>query len=153
RGAFTGAERDHRGLLEQADGGVLFLDEMECLTLQHQGKLLRFLDDGRIHPVGCEQERCVSVRIVSATNQDPEQMLAGGTLRQGLYYRLCGFEIRLPLLKSRRQDIPILAENFLAGTGLHLAPEAAEALHDYDWPSNVRQLRNVLGRARAVAHG
>jgi DNA-binding NtrC family response regulator len=153
RGAFTSADRDHHGFLEQADNGVLFLDEMECLSSAHQGKLLRFLDDGRIQPVGCEQERLVSVRIVSATNQDPERMLAAGTLRDDFYYRLCGFEIRLPPLRSRRQDIRPLAEHFLSGTGLHLTPEAVDELDGYDWPGNVRQLRNVLGRARAVVRG
>jgi len=153
RGAFTGAERDHHGLLERADGGVLFLDEMECLSPTHQGKLLRFLDDGRFQPVGCEQERAVSVRILSATNQHPERMLEEGALREDFYYRLCVFEIRLSPLRNRRQDIHPLAQHFLTSTGFHLGPEALESLQNYDWPGNIRQLRNVLARACAVARG
>jgi DNA-binding NtrC family response regulator len=153
RGAFTGADRDHRGLLEQADGGVLFLDELECLSLQHQGKLLRFLDDGRIQPVGAEQDRLVAVRILSATNREPERMLADGSLREDLYYRLRGFEIRLPPLRGRRQDIARLAEHFLSGTGKVLTPEALETLQGFHWPGNVRHLRNVLLSGRSMADG
>jgi len=153
RGAFTGADRDHRGLLEQADGGVLFLDELECLSLQHQGKLLRFLDDGRIQPVGSEQDRVVAVRILSATNREPERMLADGSLREDLYYRLRGFEIQLPPLRGRRQDISRLAEHFLSGTGKILTSGALDALRAFHWPGNVRQLRNALQSARALASG
>jgi len=153
RGAFTGADRDHRGLLEQADGGVLFLDELECLSLQHQGKLLRFLDDGRIQPVGSEQDRLVAVRILSATNREPERMLADGSLREDLYYRLRGFEIGLPPLRRRRQDIAGLTEHFLSGTGKALTPEALETLQAFHWPGNVRQLRNVLRSAGAQVTG
>src|SRR6185436_17038055 len=147
------ADRDHRGLLEQADGGVLFLDELECLSLQHQGKLLRFLDDGRIQPVGSEQDRVVAVRILSATNREPERMLADGSLREDLYYRLRGFEIRLPPLRGRRQDISRLAEHFLSGTGKILTSGALDALRAFHWPGNVRQLRNALQSARALASG
>jgi DNA-binding NtrC family response regulator len=144
RGAFTGADRDRAGLLREADGGVLFLDELECLSLANQAKLLRVLDDGEIRPVGSEQSRPVSVRFVAATNQSPEGMLSRRELREDLYYRLHGFEIRLPPLRERTEDIPILSEHFLRGRGATLTPAALDALQSGTWPGNVRQLRNVL---------
>ena len=144
RGAFTGADRDKVGLLEEAHGGVLFMDELECLTLSHQAKLLRVLDDGEVRPVGSREARPVSVRFLSATNCDPERMLAERALREDLYYRLRGFEIRLSPLRQRPQDIAPLAAHFLESRGVSLTPEALEALEEFTWPGNVRQLRNVL---------
>jgi DNA-binding NtrC family response regulator len=152
RGAFTGAERDHVGLIEQADGGVLLLDELETLSPEHQAKLLRVLDDGEIRPVGSTESRRVCVRFIAATNRDPGPMIREGCLRQDLYYRLRGIEIRLPPLRERREDIPLLAAHFLKDRA-SLLPKALSTLGAFSWPGNVRQLRNVLRRAIAAAGG
>lgn len=154
RGAFTGADRAHVGLLVKASGGVLLLDELESFGLSQQAKLLRVLDDGEVRPVGSSQTQVVSVRFLAATNHDPREMLAAGTLREDLYYRLCGFEIHLPPLRDRREDISSLAAHFL-GEDIHrLTSEALVALCEFPWPGNVRQLRKVLDSARTLAgHG
>jgi DNA-binding NtrC family response regulator len=151
RGAFTGADRDRAGILREADGGVLLLDELECLSLANQAKLLRVLDDGEIRPVGSDQFRPVSVRFIAATNRAPEAMLACKELREDLYYRLRGFQIELPPLRERRSDIPLLSEHFLRDRGATLTARAQEMLDRCHWPGNVRQLRNVLRSASAVA--
>ena len=151
RGAFTGADREHAGLLKEADGGILFLDELECLSPAHQAKLLRVLDDGVVRPVGSAEPRTVCVRVLSATNRSPESMLADGGLREDLYYRLRGLEVRLPPLHQRRGDIRALAEHFLEGSQVGLSMEALDALERYAWPGNVRQLRSVLAGALQVA--
>jgi len=153
RGSFTSAERDQAGLLEEADGGILFLDELECLSPSHQAKLLRVLDDGEVRPVGSRDSRVVSVRFLSATNHEPESMLRSGTLREDLYHRLRGLEIRLPLLRERRQDILPLARHFLDAGADRLSSEALAALGEYSWPGNVRQLRNSLRAAQALSGG
>jgi len=153
RGAFTGADRDHAGLLKSADGGVLFLDELECLSPAHQAKLLRVLDDGVVRPVGSSESFAVSIRVLSATNRPPEKMLRDGTLREDLYYRLRGLELALPPLRDRRGDIPILAAHFLSGTGAVLAPAALKALESSSWPGNIRQLQSVLSGALGLAAG
>jgi DNA-binding NtrC family response regulator len=153
RGAFTGADRDHAGLLRDADGGILFLDELECLSLAHQAKLLRVLDDGMVRPVGASESCVVSVRVLSATNRSPETMLAEGTLREDLYYRLRGLEVRLAPLRERAGDIPVLAACFLAGTGAVLTSEALAELEAFPWPGNIRQLRCVLIAAAGMAGG
>jgi two-component system response regulator HydG len=153
RGSFTGADRDHVGLLTRADGGVLFLDELETLALDHQAKLLRVIDDGEVRAVGSEQARRVSVRFLAATNRDAERMIAENELRRDLYYRLRGFEIRLPRLEDRREDIPLLADHFLGADAPGFTPEAMEALRRARWPGNVRQLRNTIAAARAAAGG
>jgi DNA-binding NtrC family response regulator len=152
RGAFTGAERDHVGLVEQADGGVLLLDELETLSPEHQAKLLRVLDDGEVRPVGSAESRRACVRFIAATNRDPWSMIREGCLRQDLYYRLRGIEIRIPPLRERREDIPLLAAHFLKDR-VSLLPKARSALEAFSWPGNVRQLRNVLRRAEAAAGG
>lgn len=151
RGAFTGADRDHAGLLQEADGGILFLDELECLSLSHQAKLLRVLDDGVVRPVGSTESRAISVRVLSATNRPPDTMLAEGSLREDLYYRLRGFEVRLPPLRERHGDVPMLAAHFLAGRGVTLAPQVLAVLETFPWPGNVRQLRDVLRNASELA--
>jgi DNA-binding NtrC family response regulator len=151
RGSFTGADRDHVGLLAQADGGVLFLDELETLTREHQAKLLRVLDDGEVRPVGSEQSLQVSVRFTAATNMDPAQLIDEGSLREDLYYRLRGFEIVLPPLSERREDIPLLATHFLDSDADGFTPDALEALTSAPWPGNVRQLRNAVRSAAAAA--
>src|SRR5262245_2510733 len=151
RGSFTGAHRDQRGLLDESDGGILFLDELECLSPPHQAKLLRVLDDGEIRAVGSSELRHVSVRFFAATNRDPEEMVGQGALREDLYYRLRGLEIRLPLLRERPEDIPLLASHFLAERASGLAPDVLPALQAYPWPGNVRELRNVLQRAGSLS--
>ena len=152
KGSFTGADREHLGLLTQADGGVLFLDELETLELVHQAKLLRVLDDGLVRPVGAEEAHQVSVRFLAATNIDPHAMMESKGLREDLYYRLRGFEISIPPLRDRREDIPLLGAHF-AGEGVSFVPEAMDALTRAPWPGNVRQLRNVVRSARAIATG
>jgi len=151
RGAFTGADRDHVGLLEEAHGGTLFLDELECLSAIHQAKLLRVLDDGEVRPIGSNEVRTVSVRFLAASNADPRDMVGAGRLREDLYYRLRSIEIHLPRLRERPGDIPLLARHFLGESGGSLTPQAMEVLCSYSWPGNVRELRNVVRRARSVS--
>ena len=153
RGAFTGADRDHKGLLDKADGGILFLDELESLGLPQQAKLLRVLDDGQVRPVGSPEAHFVSARFFAATNREPVEMLREGLLREDLYYRLRGFEIQIPPLRDRPEDIPALVAHFLGGSADHLTPDALTALCGCSWPGNVRQLRNVLRVAQSVAGG
>ncbi len=153
RGAFTGADREHAGLLVEADGGLLFLDEVQALLYEHQAKLLRVLDDGEVTPVGGTRPRQVDVRFLAATNRDPQRMLEEGTLREDLYYRLRGFEIALPPLRERRTDIPLLAAHFLGERAEGFAADALEALERAPWPGNVRQLRNAVLAAAAASSG
>ncbi|MDP3937328.1 MAG: sigma-54 dependent transcriptional regulator [Deltaproteobacteria bacterium] len=153
RGAFTGADRDHAGLLQRADGGVLFLDELESLGAIHQAKLLRVLDDGEIRPVGSSEARQISVRFLAATNRDSQSMIRAGQLREDLYYRLRGFEIHLPPLNARRDDIPLLAAHFLRGEASALTPEALKVLRARSWPGNVRELQNAIRSAESLAAG
>jgi Nif-specific regulatory protein len=153
RGAFTGADRDKKGLFELADGGTIFLDELGEMPLSLQAKLLRVLQEGEIWPVGAPRPKKVDVRVVSATHRDLEKMVADGSFRQDLFYRLHVFPLRLPPLRERRNDIPILARFFLRkyarefgrpATGF--TPEAMERLKSHDWPGNVRELQNELQR-------
>jgi DNA-binding NtrC family response regulator len=162
RGAVTGADRDHAGRRVEAHGGVLFLDEVQALLYEHQAKLLRVLDDGEVTPVGGTRPRQVDVRFLAATNRDPRRMLEEGTLREDLYYRLRGFEIDLPPLRERREDIPLLAEHFLGDRLAEhflgdraegFSPDALEALQRAPWPGNVRQLRNAVLAAAAASSG
>jgi DNA-binding NtrC family response regulator len=151
RGSFTGADRDHPGLLVQADGGLLFLDEVQTLLPAFQAKLLRVLDDGEVLAIGSERPVLVSVRFLAATNRDPREMIEEGELRADLYYRLRGFEISLPPLEARRDDIPLLAAHFLGAAAPGFTPDAIEALVRAPWPGNVRQLRHVVLSAAAAA--
>jgi DNA-binding NtrC family response regulator len=151
RGSFTGADRDHEGLLVRAHGGVLFLDELETLPMHHQAKLLRVLDDGEVTPVGAEKAIQVSVRFVAATNRDPLEMIEAGALRNDLYFRLAGFQIRLPPLAARCEDIPLLAMYFAGEGHAGFTPEALDQLRSSDWPGNVRQLENAVRSACAAA--
>jgi two-component system NtrC family response regulator len=151
KGSFTGADRDRIGLLREADGGVLFLDELETLQLAHQAKLLRVIDDGEVRPVGDERTHAVSVRFVAATNRDPRLMIDAGELRADLYYRLRGIEIALPRLRERAEDVPLLAAHFLGVDGPKITDDAMQALCEASWPGNVRQLRNALQGAKALA--
>ncbi|MEZ4280395.1 MAG: sigma-54 dependent transcriptional regulator [Myxococcota bacterium] len=151
RGAFTGADRDRRGLLREAHEGVLFLDELETLDLGFQAKLLRVIDDGEVRAVGAEKAERVNVRFVAATNREARTMIEEGSLREDLYYRLRGIEIRLPALAERREDIPLLVGHFDKPGSAGFTPEAIEALCRADLPGNVRQLRNLVQGARAAA--
>jgi DNA-binding NtrC family response regulator len=153
KGAFTGADQDHSGLLVRVDGGILLLDELESLSPTHQAKLLRVIDDGEVRPVGSTAVRSVCVRYLASTNVEPRTMLADGTLREDLFYRLRGFEIRLPPLAGRQEDIPLLAEHFLGGRGAGFTQRALVALAVHSWPGNVRELRNLIESAHALAAG
>ncbi len=130
------------GLLAQSDGGMLLLDEFECLAQAEQAKLVRILDDGEFRPVGAARSRAVSVRFLAATTRNPSSLLAQGTLRADLYYRLRGFEIHLPPLRERAEDIPQLAEFFLAKQGKRLTPQALHA--------RSRHLRRILTSRRGI---
>ncbi|MEQ7869876.1 sigma 54-interacting transcriptional regulator [Chromohalobacter salexigens] len=153
KGAFTGAERSRPGRFERADGGTLFLDEIPSLSLEAQGKLLRTLQDGEIERVGGGQSIRVDVRIVAASNKDLFQEVQAGRFREDLYYRLNVFPIRLPPLRERRDDIPLLVEHFShhyaeryrkSITGL--TRKASDALLEYDYPGNIRELQNLVER-------
>lgn len=154
RGAFTGAISDKRGLFEVADGGTFFLDEIGDISPTIQTKLLRVLQDGVIRRVGDTQSRKVNVRIISATNKDLKNEVEEGRFREDLYYRLNVITMKMPSLRERRSDIPLLANHFLAKSAEKLSmPEkkltgdAVRELQTYDWPGNVRELENALERA------
>ena len=160
KGAFTGATAQRKGRFELADGGTLFLDEVGELTASAQAKLLRVLQDQEFERVGGTQTLKVDVRLVAATNRDLAQMVKNGDFRADLYYRLNVFPIRLPALRERPSDIPLLAECFLdqcarkMGKPLRgLAPQAREHLLRYPWPGNIRELQNVIERATILARG
>jgi Nif-specific regulatory protein len=153
KGAFTSADSDKKGLFEIADGGTLFLDEVGEMPLSLQAKLLRTLQEGTIRPVGSTSEKQVDVRILCATNRDLAAEVEKGAFRQDLFYRLMVFPIRLPPLRERREDIPLLAEHFLARYVQEyrrhiagLAQEALDALANYAWPGNIRELENEIQR-------
>ncbi|MHC5035950.1 MAG: sigma 54-interacting transcriptional regulator [Planctomycetota bacterium] len=157
RGAFTGADRDRKGLFEMADGGTLFLDEVGEMSLPLQARLLRVLQEGEIRPVGARKNRRVDVRIVAATNRDLTAMVESGAFRQDLYYRLNVVNVKIPPLRERREDIPLLVEYFLV-RGLDsedqnrkaFTPEALEILSRYAWPGNVRELMNEVARCAVL---
>ncbi|AVS94126.1 sigma-54-dependent Fis family transcriptional regulator [Paracidovorax avenae] len=159
KGSFTGAERQHQGFFERAHGGTLFLDEVTEMPMELQVKLLRVLETGTFMRVGSTVERATDVRIVAATNRDPLSAVAGGALREDLFYRLNVFPIELPPLRERAEDIGLLSTHFLAAIGQkegrpkRLEPEALERLERYRWPGNVRELRNVMQRAYVMAEG
>ncbi len=151
-GAYTGAARAREGRFETADGGTLFLDEIGNLPLAGQVKLLRVLETGRFERLGSSRTRETQVRVLSATNADLRAMVAAGTFREDLYYRLNVIEIALPGLAERPQDILPLAEHFLVGRA-RLTDGAREALLAHAWPGNVRELKNVMERAALLAPG
>lgn len=160
RGAFTGADRDARGLFAVANGGTLFLDEVAEMSPAMQGKLLRVLQDGEYHRVGGEKPEKADVRIVVATNKNLTQLVEEGKFRKDLYYRLSVVRIHLPPLRDRREDIPLLLRHFLdkaaqlaGGTPRHIEAPAIERLCNYAWPGNVRELENEIARAGAFASG
>jgi DNA-binding NtrC family response regulator len=153
RGSFTGADRQRKGCFELASGGTLFLDEVSEMAEELQVKLLRVLESGTLTRVGGSAPIRVDVRIIAATNCNPEQAVESGKLRKDLYYRLNVFPIAVPPLRSRPDDIAPLAEHFLgefnraAGSARRFAPEALERLRQNPWAGNVRELRNVVQRA------
>jgi len=158
RGAFTGAQSDARGMFREADGGTLFLDEIGELPLATQVKLLRVLQEEEVRPIGAAKSFPVDVRILAATARDLEGMIEAGTFRADLFYRLNVFRLHIPPLRERREDVPVLADQFLAALsrriGKPVAPldcEAIDALCAYPWPGNVRELENTLERALILA--
>ena len=155
RGAFTGAIERKSGLFEVATRGTVFLDEIGELSLPLQSRLLRVLETQEFFRVGGTRTVRVDVRIVSATNRDIRADVEAGRFREDLYYRLNGVAFRVPPLRERRGDIPLLARHFLdrSGSGRMLEPAALEALASYDWPGNVRELEMVIGRAALLSPG
>jgi len=159
RGSFTGAVADHKGIFEQATGGTVFLDEIGETTPSLQVKLLRVLQEGEIRPVGATRAVSIDVRVVAATNSDLEKAVADTRFRQDLYYRLSVIVIRLPPLRDRREDIPLLIEQFLrnacarTGRQVTLAPAALDALTRHRWPGNVRELENTIERLVVFSRG
>jgi DNA-binding NtrC family response regulator len=153
RGAFTDARADRRGALSRADGGTLFLDEIGDISPSFQVKLLRFLQDGSVTPLGAEKSHRVVVRLIAATHRDVKKLVAAGSFREDLYYRLAGYEIAVPPLRERASDIPKLVEHFqrrvAAEMKRDIAPASAavlELLAAQPWPGNVRQLEQVIRR-------
>jgi two-component system response regulator AtoC len=161
KGAFTDASRTRKGLAEEADGGTLFLDEIGELPLRLQPKLLRFLEDEEVRPLGDVRSRKVDVRVVAATGRDLRRAVAAGEFREDLLYRLDVVAVRLPPLRERREDVEALAAHFLARHSrlrpdigaMRLSDEAREALLAYRWPGNVRELEHALERAVVLADG
>ena len=157
KGAFTGAVRDHKGLFQTADQGTLFLDEIGDMPLPLQVKLLRVLQEKQVRPVGATQSIGIDVRVISATNRDIESEMTAGRFREDLYYRLNVVALKLPSLAERREDIPLLANHFLAAlakkynkTINSISPEALELLVSATWPGNIRQLYNVIEQSAAL---
>ncbi len=160
RGAFTGAVRDRKGLAETARGGTLFLDEIATMSPQVQGALLRLIQEHEIRPVGSDKTVPVDVRVIAATNHDLQDLVRQGRFREDLFYRLSVFTIKLPPLRERREEIPLLAHHFvnqlsqeLGKTIDYITPQAMAILEAHDWPGNVRELENVVERAVLLAEG
>ena len=159
KGAFTGAQQAKDGLLAVADGGTVFLDEVGELPIDLQAKLLRAIQEKEIRPVGSTKHLPINVRILAATNRDLEEAVSQGTFRRDLYYRLNVLSLRIPSLRERRQDIPILALHFLErqsranGFERTISDDALKAMLAYDWPGNVRELENCVERACAFTSG
>ncbi|QIB70545.1 transcriptional regulator [Aminipila butyrica] len=159
RGSYTGAE-DRKGLLELADKGTLFLDELNSMNIELQGKILKAVEEQKIRRLGSEKERKIDVRIISAINEGVAQVLEKEKMRKDLYYRLGVFQIELPLLKERREDVPLLIQHFIQyynKKGQRKIEECSQLaerlLMDYDWPGNVRELKNVIEYAFNMTRG
>jgi arginine utilization regulatory protein len=159
RGSFTGAE-DRPGLFELADGGTLYLDEINSMDLNLQAKLLRVLQDGRVRRVGDVRERSVDVRVIASTNEEPQEAVRNHRLRQDLYYRINVVYLELPALRERRSDIPVLIEHFLRkhrgrlGSPVHsVMPAVSRFCQAYNWPGNVRELEHAVEAGLNLARG
>jgi transcriptional regulator with GAF, ATPase, and Fis domain len=159
KGSFTGAEGQTKGKFELADGGTIFLDEIGDISPKLQADLLRILQERRFYRVGGSDEVSVDVRVIAATNKNLAEEVKEGRFRDDLFYRLNVIEIRIPPLRERREDIPLLAEHFVqriaSELGKDIAGISADALKvliDYDWPGNVRELENVIERAIVTSH-
>ena len=158
RGAFTGAAERRIGCFELADGGTLLLDEIGEMPAPTQAKLLRVLEDRKVRRLGSKTETPVDVRVLAATNKDPEQAVSGGQLRQDLYFRLNVFHIHLPPLRDHKEDIPLLAEHILRDINVKhgksvrgIGAEVLDIFMSHTWPGNIRELRNVLERAAIMS--
>lgn len=159
-GAYTGATKDKKGLIELADKGTLFLDEIGEMNYELQAKLLRVIENGEFIKLGDEKTTKINVRVIAATNKDLEKAVEQGSFRKDLYYRLNVFTIRLPALRDRREDIPVLAKYFLSyfaakeqKTALQLSDVALQLLQQHSWGGNIRELRNVIERAVVLSEG
>ncbi|GAC1678178.1 MAG: sigma-54 dependent transcriptional regulator [Candidatus Acidiferrum sp.] len=159
KGAFTGAMQSKQGLMEAAQGGTLFLDEIGEMPVELQAKLLRALQQREIKPVGATERRQINVRIVAATNRDLDAAIRTGAFRQDLYFRLNVVQIKLPPLRERKSDIPLLVASFLdkfagaQGQPREITEDAMRRLMAYDWPGNVRELENAIERSVALGSG
>jgi transcriptional regulator with GAF, ATPase, and Fis domain len=160
KGSFTGAYRDKPGMLEKADEGSIFLDEIGEMSLRMQGMLLRFLETGELQKVGADRVgRRVNVRVIAATNRSLSEMVSQGLFREDLYYRINVINIHVPPLRERREDIPLLVDHFFENMGRGngsrpvITPEAYVALSEYPWPGNVRELANVIERMLVAGTG
>ncbi len=160
RGAFTGADANKKGLVEVAEGGTVFLDEIGEMTPAMQVKFLRVLQERKFRRVGGTEETAANIRVIAATNRDLPTLVAEGKFREDLFYRLNVIPIRLPALRERPGDVPLIADHFLAKLSREMgktldsfAPEALAALEAYQWPGNVRELENVVERAVALEQG
>jgi len=157
KGAFTGADGNRKGLFREADGGTLFLDEIGEVSPRMQAQLLRVLQEGEVRPVGSSGSFKTDTRVVVATNKDLPAMVKSGDFREDLLYRIMVVVISVPPLRDRRDDIPLLAQYFLARHGTEqkrqIDVDALDALVRYDWPGNVRQLENTIARALALTPG
>ncbi len=160
KGAFTGATSDKKGLIEEANGGTLFLDEIGEMPMSLQAKLLRFLEERKIRPLGSTKEIEVDVRVISATNRNLEEEIEKGNFREDLYYRLSTIIIKIPPLRERKEDIPLLAEHFLKEFqkkyNKHfekISPDFMNFLMSYEFKGNIRELRNLLEKAVILSEG
>ena len=160
RGAFTGADRERDGLFVEAEGGTLFLDEIGELSLALQVKLLRALQERKVRRVGATEEIEVDVRVIAATNRDLEEEVEAGAFRSDLYFRLNVIELRIPPLRQRGEDIPLLIEHFIQRFAVeqgkriaHISPDALRRLQGYHFPGNVRELENIIERAITLCAG
>jgi two-component system, NtrC family, response regulator PilR len=157
KGAFTGATQNKRGLFEVATGGTIFLDEISEMSASMQVKLLRVLQERTIRPVGGTQETSIDVRVIAATNKDLRDMVAAGTFREDLYYRVSVIPLNVVPLRERREDVELLANHFLKKYAaaaqksiIRISEDSMRVLRNYDWPGNVRQLENTIERAVAL---
>jgi DNA-binding NtrC family response regulator len=159
-GAFSGADRARKGLFREAHGGTLFLDEIGEMPMSLQAKMLRALQDGQVRPVGAEREHHVDVRLVAATNQDLHERVRNGQFREDLYFRLEAFQLEVPPLRDRGEDLEMLAMQFVGRFAAarqrparSLSNEALVAIREYAWPGNVRELSNAMERAVTFCEG